>query len=137
MIIAALFTIARTRKRAKCPSTDEWIKTVWYIYTMEYYPVIKRHKTGSFAELWMNLESVMQSEVSQKEGKKKEKSKYCILIHVCGIYKDATDEPISRAGIGMKTQKVDMGKGQSGMNWEAGIDIYTQPSVKQLVGPAL
>ena len=63
--------------------------------------IIKRHKTGSFAELWMDLESVMQSEVRKR--KKKEKHKYCILIYVCGIYKNAADEPISRAGVEMKT----------------------------------
>ena len=117
MFTAALFTIARTRKQPKCPSTDEWIKKMWYIYTMGYYSIIKRHKTGSFAELWMDLESVMQSEVRKRKKRKKEKNKYCILIHVCGIYKNATDEPISRAGIEMKTQKVDMwtwGKGRVG-----------------------
>ena len=77
---AALFTIARTWKQPKCPSTDERIKKMWYIYTMEYYPAIKRNKIGSFVEMWMDLESVIQSEVSQKE-----KNKYRILTHVCGI----------------------------------------------------
>ena len=62
----------------------------------------KRHKTGLFAELWKHLESVTQSEVHQKE-KKKKRQKYCILTHVCGIYKNGTDEPISRAGIEMET----------------------------------
>ena len=64
VFIAALFTIARTRKQPKCPSTDEWIK-MWYIYTMEYYSVIKRNEIVSFVETWMHLESVIQSEVSQ------------------------------------------------------------------------
>ena len=80
MFIAALFTIARSWKQPKCPTTDEWIKKMWYIYTMEYYLAIKRNKTGSFVEIWMDLESVIQSEVSQKE-----KNKYCILTHICGI----------------------------------------------------
>ena len=75
MFIAALFTIARTWKQPKCPSTDEWIKKMWYIYTMEYYSVIKRNEIGSFVETWMNLETVIQSEVSQKE-----KNKYRIYI---------------------------------------------------------
>ena len=79
MFIAALFTIARSWKEPKCPSTDEWIKKVWYIYTMEYYSAIKRNKIGSFVETWMHLENVIQSEVSQKE-----KNKYCILTHICG-----------------------------------------------------
>ena len=64
--IAALFTIARTQKQPKCPSTEEWIKKMWYTYTMEYYSAIKRKKVGSFVETWLDLESVIQSEVSQK-----------------------------------------------------------------------
>ena len=59
MFTAALFTIARSRKQPKCPSTDEWIKKMWYIYTMEYYSAIKRNKIGSFVEMWMDLETVI------------------------------------------------------------------------------
>ena len=66
MFIAALFTIARTGNEPKCPSTKEWIKKMWYIYTMEYYSATKRNKTVSFAERWIDLETVIQSEVSQK-----------------------------------------------------------------------
>ena len=79
MFIAALFTIARTWKQPKCPSTDEWIKKMWYIYTMEYYSAIKKNEIGSFIEMWLDIESVIQSEVSQKE-----KNKYCILMHIPG-----------------------------------------------------
>ena len=79
MLIAALFTIARSWKQPKCPSTDEWIKKKWYIYTMEYYSAIKRNEIGSFVETWMYLETVKQSEVSQKG-----KNKYRILTHICG-----------------------------------------------------
>ena len=79
MFIAALFTIARSWKPPKCPSTDEWIKKWWYIYTMEYYSAIKRNEIGSFIETRMDLETVIQSEVSQKE-----KNKYLMLTHVCG-----------------------------------------------------
>ena len=79
MFMAALFTIARTWKKPKCPSTDKWIKKMWYIYTMEYYSAIKRNEIGSFLETWMNLESVIQSEVSQKE-----KNKYHISTRICG-----------------------------------------------------
>ena len=64
----------------QCQWTDEWIKKMWYIYTMEYYSAIKRNEIGSFVEMWMDPESVIQSEVSQKE-----KSKYRILTHICGI----------------------------------------------------
>ena len=63
MFIAALFTIDRTWKQPKRPLTDEWIKKMWHIYTTEYYSAIKRNETGSFVETWMNLESVIQSEV--------------------------------------------------------------------------
>ena len=80
MFIAALFTIARSWKQPKCPSTEEWIKKLWYIYTMEYYSAIKRNEIGSFVETWVDLESVIQSEVSQKE-----KSKYLIITCICGI----------------------------------------------------
>ena len=79
MFIAALFTIARTWKQPKCPRMEEWITKMWYIYTMECYSAIKRNKIGSFAEMWMDLETVIQSEVSQKE-----RNKYHILTHVCG-----------------------------------------------------
>ena len=65
---------------SKCPSTDEWIKKVWYIYTMEYFSAIKRNEIRSFVETWMDLETVMQSVVSQKE-----KNKYRILTHICGF----------------------------------------------------
>ena len=79
MFIAALFRIARSWKQPKCPSTDEWIKKMWYIYTMEYYSAIKRNEIESSVEMWMDLETVIQREVSQKE-----KNKYRTLTHVCG-----------------------------------------------------
>ena len=67
MFTAAPFTIARSQKQPKCPSTDESIEKMWYIYTMEYYSAIKRNEIGSFVEMWMDLGTVIQSEVSQKE----------------------------------------------------------------------
>ena len=76
----ALFTIARTWKPPRCPSTDEQIKKLWYIYTMEYYSAIKWNEFESVLMRWMNLEPIIQSEVSQKE-----KDKYCILTHIYGI----------------------------------------------------
>ena len=78
--MAALFTIARMRKQPTCLSTDERIRKLWYIYTMEYYSAIKRSTLDSVPMRQMNLEPIIQSEVSQKE-----KDKYCILMHIYGI----------------------------------------------------
>ena len=78
MFTVALFTIARTWKQPRCPWTDEWIKKLWYIYTVEYYSDIKRNTFESVLMRWMNLEPIKWSEVSQKE-------KYCILTHIYGI----------------------------------------------------
>ena len=80
MFTAALFTIARTWKQPRCPSTDEWVKKVWYIYTMEYYSSIKRNTLESVLMRCMNLEPIIQSEVSQKE-----KDRYHVLTHIYGI----------------------------------------------------
>ena len=80
LFIAALFTISRTWKQPRCPSTDEWIKKLWYIYTMEYYSAIKRNTFELVLMRWMNLEPIIQSEVSQKE-----KEKYHILMHIYRI----------------------------------------------------
>ena len=77
MFIAALFTIAGTWKQPRCPSADEWIRKLWYIYTMEYYLAIKRNAFESVLMRWMNLEPNIQSEVSQKE-----KDKYHFLMHI-------------------------------------------------------
>ena len=79
MFIVALFTIARSLKQPKCPSTNEWIEKM-YVYTMEYYSAIKKNEIGSFVETWMDLETVIQSEVSQKE-----KNKCHKLTHICGF----------------------------------------------------
>ena len=80
MFIAALIAIVRTRRQPRCPSTDEWIKKLWYIYTMEYYSAMKRNTFESVIMRWMNLEPIIHSEVSQKE-----KNKYHILVYIYGI----------------------------------------------------
>ena len=67
MFIAALFTIARIWKQPRDPSTDEWIKKLWYIHTMDYYSTIRKNTFESVLMSWMNLESIIYSEVSQKE----------------------------------------------------------------------
>ena len=78
LFIAALFTIARTWKQPRCPSTDELIKKLWYIHTMEYYSALIRNAFESVLKRWMNLEPIIQSEVSQKD-------KYHILMRIYGI----------------------------------------------------
>ena len=80
MFIAALFIIARTRKQPRCPSADEWIRKLWYIYRMEYYSAIKKSTCESVLRRWMKLEPIIQSEVSQKQ-----KHQYSTLTHIYGI----------------------------------------------------
>ena len=80
MFIAALFTIAKTWKQPKFLSTDNWIRKMWYIYTMEYYSAIKKNKIMPFAATWMELETLILSEGSQKE-----KDKYHMILLISGI----------------------------------------------------
>ena len=80
MFITALFIIARTWKQPRCPSTDEWIRKLWYIYTMEYHSAFKNNTFGSVLMRWMKLEPIIQSEVSQKET-----YQYSIIVHIYGI----------------------------------------------------
>ena len=80
MFFAALFTIAKSWQQPKCPSTDEWIRKMWYIYTMEYYSAIKKNKIMPFAATWMELEILILSEVCQKE-----KDKYRMISLISGI----------------------------------------------------
>ena len=75
--ILVLFPIARTWKQPRCPSADEWIRKLWYIYIMEYYSVIKKNAFESVLMRWMKLEPITQSEVIQKE-----KHQYSILTHI-------------------------------------------------------
>ena len=79
-LLQMLFTIARTWKQPRCPSADEWIRKLWYIFTMEYYSAIKKNAFESVLMRQMKLEPIIQSEVSQKE-----KDKYHILTHIYGI----------------------------------------------------
>ena len=89
MFMAALFTIAKTWKQPICPSTDEWIKKMWYTYTMEYYSAIKSNEIMSFAATWVQLEIIILNEVSQKE-----KDKYYVIFTYIWNLKYGTNEPI-------------------------------------------
>ena len=91
--IAALFIRAKTWIQPKCPSAEEQIRKCC-VYTKEYYSAIKRNETVPFAKTWMDLEIIIQSEVSQKE-----KNNYYILTHTCGIQKNGTDELICQTEI--------------------------------------
>ena len=85
MFIAALFIIARTWKQPRCPSADEWIRKLWYIYTMEYYSAIKKNTFESVLMRWMKREPIIQSEVSQKA-----KHQYSVLTHIMEFRKMVT-----------------------------------------------
>ena len=109
LFIVALFTIARTWKQPRCPSIDEWTKKQGYIYTMEYYSPIKRNTFESVL-MRMNLEPIIQSEMSQKE-----KDKYSFLMHIYGLQKNGTEEFIYREAMEKQTQRIDIwtwGKGR-------------------------
>ena len=82
MFIAARFTIAKTWKQHRCPSTDEWIKKMWYKYTMEYYSATKKKEIMPFAGIWMDLEIIILSEVSQTE-----KDKYHDIAYMWNLEK--------------------------------------------------
>ena len=80
MFVGALFIIARTWKQPRCPLADEWIRKLWYTYTMEYYSAIKKNTFESVLMRWMKLEPIIHSKVNQKE-----KQQYSILMHTYGI----------------------------------------------------
>ena len=121
--ITALFIIARTRKQPRCPSTDEWIRKLWYIYTMEHYSAIKKNSFESVLMRWMKLEPIIQSEVSQKD-----KDQYSILTHIYGILKYGNDNTIC------KTEKeTQMYRTDFGTLWEkARVGCSERTSLKQV-----
>ena len=80
MFTAALFTIASIRKPPKCTATEEWVRKMWCIYTMEYYSAIKKNEILLFAATWMDLKGILLSEINQTE-----KGKYCMISLICGI----------------------------------------------------
>jgi hypothetical protein len=80
MFIAALFTIAKLWKQPRCPTTDEWIKKMWYLYTMEFYSAMKKNEILLFSSKWMELENIILSEVSQAQ-----KTKNHMFSLICGL----------------------------------------------------
>ena len=80
MFIAALLTIAKVWKEPKCPLADEWIKKMWYMYTVDHYSAIKKNEIWPFATTWIGLEGIMLSKISQSE-----KDKYRMTSVICGI----------------------------------------------------
>ena len=80
MFIAALFTKAKTWKQSRCPSTDEWVKKLWHIYTIKYYSAIEKNEIRPFGETWIELGIIILSKVSQKE-----KDKYHMISLICGL----------------------------------------------------
>ena len=103
------FIIARTWKQSRCPSADEWIRKLWYIYTMEYYSAIKKNSFESVLMRWMKLEPIIQSEVSQKN-----KEQYSILMHMYGILKDGNNDPVCETGKDVKNRCIEQSFGHCG-----------------------
>ena len=119
MFIAALFTIARTWKQPRCPLADEWIRKLWYIYTMEYYSAIEKNTFESVLMRWMKLEPIIQSEVSQKE-----KHQYSINAYICNLER-CNDNPVCETAKETQMYRTGfwtLGEGEGGMIWENGIE---------------
>ena len=132
MFIAALFTIAGTWNQPKCPSTDEWIKKMWYIYRMEYYSAIKRNEIELFVVRWMDLESVTQNEVKSE----REKQTPYANTYIWNLKKRKSfDEPRGRTGIKTQMYRMDLRtRGGGRVSWDEVREwhghIYTLPNVK-------
>ena len=133
MFITALFTIAKTWKQPKYPSTDNWFKKMWYTYTMDYYSATKKNEILSFATTWMDLEIIILSEVSQTE-----KDKYHITYTWNlknntneSIYKTETDSQTWKASLWLPKGKGG-GRGVGRINQEYGIHRYKLLHIKQI-----
>ena len=140
MFIAAVFTTARTWKQPRCPLTDEWIKKLWYIHTMEYYSAIKRNAFESVLMRWTNLEPVAQSEVRERQ------ISY-INAYIWNLERQywLSYLQVSKGDTDIKNRLSDMGKGvaqgrgkeEGGMIWESSTETYTLPYVKQIKSGSL
>ena len=129
MFNAALFAIARTWKQPSCPSADAWIKKLWYIHTVEYHSAIKANAFESVLMRWMNLEPIIQSEISQK------KDTYHILMHIYGIWRWYVWSYVqgSKGDTDVKNRFLDsVGEGEDGMIWENSTETHAVPYVQQI-----
>ena len=129
----ALYTIARTWKQLRSPSVDEWVRKLWYIYTIEYYSAIKRNTLESILMRYTNLEPIIQCEVSQKD-------KYCILTHIHQTWKDGNWSHMqgSKGDTDVKNRVLDsVGEGEGGMIWVNSIGTYTLSYVKEITSVSL
>ena len=136
--IEALFTIARTQKQPKCPSTDEWIKKLWYIYK----GILLSHKKERKNAIYSNVDGPRDCHTEVCEVSQTEKDTYHMISLICGIQKNGTNEPIYKTEIESQMQKTNLWfpreKGSvGGINWEIGIDIYTLLYIKQITNKNL
>ena len=140
MFTAALFTIARSWKQPKCPSTDEWIKKMWYIYTMEYYWAIKRERN------WVICRDVDGCRGCHTEWSKSEREKQisCINAYMWNLEKwyrwtglQGRNRDTDVENKRMDTKGGSGGGGGGGMNWEIGIDMYTLMCIKWMTNKNL
>ena len=116
MVIAALFTIAKTWKQPKCPSTAEWVKKMWYIYAMDYYSAIKTKEIMAFAATWMDIEIIMLSEISQDSERQ---TSYAITS--MWDLKKGYNELLCRTETDSDFEKLMVTKGEArGMGWGLG-----------------
>ena len=110
----ALYTIAMTWKQPKCPSTEEWIKKRWHTYTQWNTNQPWKGTNQCHLQMWIGLETVIQTEVSQKE-----KIKYCIILHICGIQKYGNDGLICKAEIQRQLSRNKHGYQEGKKGWNA------------------
>ena len=136
MFIAALFTIAKTWKQLKRPLKDEWIKKIWYIYTMEHYSAIRKNEIMPFAATWIDLEIIWLSEVSQRERQISYDIAY--MWNQKNWYKWTYLQNRNRLTDLENELMVTRGEGSGGgVDWEFGIDMYTLLYLKEITNKDL